>query len=367
MSSRTQIKIKQLAVITVAWLVVGLLMSIYDHLVLLTNNSQGLSADYSFALSLSMNLTSAVIGSMLGGSLLVFYVNVKYLDKPYGYTLLFVATAFIMVILIIIVVIAMMSIPIKTGKPFTDEVSREALKTFLMDSSRAKNTMIWSIVVLLTQLLLQVNTKFGQGTLGNIISGKYHTPKEENKIFMFLDLDSSTSIAEQLGDEKYHELLKDFFADITNPILDNKGEIYQYVGDEVVVAWNYRVGIKNNQCIRCFFDIKQQIQQNKEKYLKRYGFIPNFKGGIHCGKVVAGEIGIIKREITYSGDVLNTTSRILSMCKNFGAEIITSSNLFTGLKLDDSYAMTPLGTIKLRGKEKEVTLSAITQMNILTC
>lgn len=367
MSIRTQIKIKQLAVITVAWMVVGLLMSIYDHLVLLTNNSQGLSADYSFALSLSMNLTSAIIGSMLGGSLLVFYVNVKYLDKPYGYTLLFVATAFIIVILIIIVVIGMISIPIKTGKPFTDEVSREALKTFLMDSSRAKNTMIWSIVVLLTQLLLQINTKFGQGTLGNIISGKYHTPKEENKIFMFLDLDSSTTIAEQLGDEKYHELLKDFFADITNPILDNKGEIYQYVGDEVVVAWNYQIGIKNNQCIRCFFDIKHQIQRNKEKYLKRYGLIPNFKGGIHCGKVVAGEVGIIKREITYSGDVLNTTSRILSMCKNFGAEIITSSNLFTDLKLDDSYAMTPLGSIKLRGKEKEVTLSAITQMNMLAC
>lgn len=38
---------------------------------------------------------------------------------------------------------------------------------------------------------------------------------------MFLDLNSSTAIAEKLGDEKYHELLKDFFADITNPILDS--------------------------------------------------------------------------------------------------------------------------------------------------
>ncbi len=76
---------------------------------------------------------------------------------------------------------------------------------------------------------------------------------------MFLDINSSTTIAEELGDQKYHELLKDFFSDITNPIIDNNGEIYQYVGDEVVVAWKYEDGIENGKCIKCFFDIKTQI------------------------------------------------------------------------------------------------------------
>jgi adenylate cyclase len=54
---------------------------------------------------------------------------------------------------------------------------------------------------------------------------------------MFVDLLSSTTIAEALGNEKYHNLLHDFYADITNPIIYNKGEIYQYVGDEVIVSW----------------------------------------------------------------------------------------------------------------------------------
>ena len=90
-------------------------------------------------------------------------------------------------------------------------------------------------------------------------------------------------MAEQLGDETYHELLKDFFSDITNPILDNNGEIYQYVGDEVIVAWKYEDGIKDNQCVKCFFDIKVHINNLREKYLKRYGLVPAFKAGIHCG------------------------------------------------------------------------------------
>jgi adenylate cyclase len=128
-----------------------------------------------------------------------------------------------------------------------------------------------------------VNSKFGQANFWNIIRGKYNSPQAEKRIFMFLDINSSTTIAEQLGDEKYHALLKDFFADLTVPILENKGNIYQYVGDEVVVAWNYHDGTENLHCLRCFYDMKLQIQKRKDKYIERYGLIPTFKAGIHCG------------------------------------------------------------------------------------
>jgi adenylate cyclase len=360
MNRKTQLKITQLGVITIAWVVVGFLMSVYDHLVLLTNNSKGISAAYSFSFSVAMNMGSGLIGALLGGSLLVFFVNVKYQDKSYGYTITAVSVCFLFVILFIIAALGIISVPLRTGKPLSDPTTQEALKNFLLDSSRAKNIMIWSIVVSITQLLLQISSKFGQEAFGNILRGKYNIPREENRIFMFLDLNSSTAIAEQLGNEKYHDLLKDFFADIANPILETKGEIYQYVGDEVVVAWKHEDGIKDNQCVRCFFDIKTQIEDKKDKYLQRYGIVPSFKAGIHCGKVVAGEVGTVKRDITYSGDVLNTTSRILSMCKQFNAEVISSADLLAELCLSDhEYVAQPLGSIKLRGKEKEMLLSAL--------
>jgi adenylate cyclase len=357
MKQRTQLKLKQLVVITVAWLIVGVLMTVYDHLVLYSGNSLGPSQVYSFSLSLFLNLVSAFMGAMLGGSFLVFFVNTRYRDKSYGYTIIAVALGYIIVILLIMTMLAMVTVPLRTGKP----LSIEGLTNFLMDGTRVKNIVFWSIIVAMTQLLLQINSKFGQGALGKIILGKYNTPKEEKRIFMFLDLNGSTTMAEQLGDEKYHELLKDFFADITNPILDNKGEIYQYVGDEVIVAWKYEDGIENSHCVRCFFDIKVHIQKKKEKYLHRYGLIPAFKAGIHCGKVVAGEIGIVKRDITYSGDVLNTTSRILSMCKQLNAEIISSADLVAEL-LPGKYSTRPLGSIKLKGKEKEMSLSAMLEV-----
>jgi len=339
MNRRTQYKLRQLGIIIIAWLIIGFIMAVYDHMILYTNNSLGPSSDYTFLSSVIRNMFAALVGALLGGSLLVFFVNVKYQDKSYGYTVLAVMISFVLIILFINVLFRIFSV---------------------QDTHRLfKNGLAWGIVVAVTQLLLQINSKFGHGTFWNIVRGKYNTPREEQRIFMFLDINSSTTIAEQLGDQKYHEFLKDFFTDITNPILDNKGEIYQYAGDEVIVAWKYEDGIENSMCVRCFFDIKTYINNIKNKYLKRYGVVPTFKAGIHCGKVVAGEVGIIKRDITYSGDVLNTTSRIQGMCKQYDEEVIASSELINKLQLTSSYVVQALGSIKLKGKEHEMLLSSV--------
>jgi adenylate cyclase len=356
----TQLKLKQLRVIIIVWTIMGFLITVHDHLLLFTSNSLGPSGEYSFWITAARNMGAGLLGGILGGSLLVFYVNVKFQDRPYGYTILAVSISFILIVALISIIMGLILIPIQSGMPLSDPAAQQALENFLRDPSHIKAVIAWSFVVAVTQLLLQVNSKFGQGVFWNIIRGRYNTPKEEKRIFMFLDLNSSTTIAEQLGDEKYHALLKDFFADITNPIIDNKGTIYQYVGDEVVIAWNYDEGIENQHCIRCFFDMKLHIQKNKEKYLSRYGLIPSFKAGIHCGRVIAGEVGIIKRDITYSGDVLNTTSRILSKCGELNAEMIASSDLLSEIRLVKDYVTRPLGAMKLKGKEKEISLSALT-------
>jgi adenylate cyclase len=354
MNRGTQRKLKQLGIIIIAWLIIGFLITVYDQLVLF-GSSSNLFKEFTFETSLVINFGAAVIGALLGGSLLVFYINVRYQDKPYGYTIIAVMVSFILIITLIALIIAIILAPEPSVNAVLSSLKRMAPRTF-------KNVIVWSIVVAVTQLLLQVNSKFGQEAFWNIIRGKYNTPKEEKRIFMFLDMNSSTSIAEQLGDEKYHSLLKDFFADITQPILENKGEIYQYVGDEVVIAWKYEDGLENHQCVKCFFDMKLYVQNKKEKYLRKYGLIPSFKAGIHCGRVIAGEIGIIKRDVTYSGDVLNTTSRILNKCAELNEEVIASSDLLSELHFTKNYITRPLGAIKLRGKEKELLLNALLPM-----
>ena len=176
---------------------------------------------------------------------------------------------------------------------------------------------------------------------------------------MFLDMRSSTTIAEKIGNEKYFNLLNSLISDITSSILNNEGEIYQYVGDEIVISWSMKKGIRNGNCLRCFIEIQKKLVHLGTSYKKKYGLIPELKAGIHHGHVMAGEIGIIKKDIIYSGDVLNTTARIQGQCNQYGVDILISKETIDLIPNLKSYNLVPLGSIELRGKAIKIDLNTI--------
>ena len=58
-----------------------------------------------------------------------------------------------------------------------------------------------------------------------------------DRAFMFLDLKSSTHLAEKLEHVSYSRLVQDCYAELTVPLIQYNAEVYQYVGDEVVLTW----------------------------------------------------------------------------------------------------------------------------------
>lgn len=228
------------------------------------------------------------------------------------------------------------------------------------DRVNALNIVGFSFMVIL--LLQYINLTFrlvGPRILWNYIIGRYHTPKEEERIFMFLDMKSSTTIAEKLGHFRWHNMLNDFFFDLAEPVSRSEGSIYQYVGDEVVISWPKKRGLRNLNCIRCFFRIKKKINVKRDRYLKKYGFEPIFKAGYHIGKVVTGEIGDYKKEIVFHGDTINTASRIQDECNRLGRFILISEDLLNELNLDGEFVEEYMGSILLRGKGREIRLFSL--------
>lgn len=346
-------------IIVIVWTVLGVFLAVNNHLLLSSHLSGGYAENYTFATSLIINIFSAIFGALLGGGFLVFWLERKFRSAPFWKGIVAVCVAFIVIVAIITFLMAVGQTWYETGEFITGDSGGERFWELILTTQHLKNIIFWAAIVGLTQLTLQISDKFGQGLLWGVIIGKYHLPRKEERIFMFLDLKSSTTIAEQLGNEKYHEFLKSIFIDVTDPILQNRGEIYQYVGDEVVISWKMENGIMNNHCIRCFFDVREKLQSRKEKYVARFGVVPEFKAGIHFGKVIAGEIGIIKRDITYSGDVLNTTARIQSQCNVNNATLLASRDLMNLLKTENDLQAKALGSIELKGREEEVELIAL--------
>ena len=99
--------------------------------------------------------------------------------------------------------------------------------------------------------ILLTNRLLGKNVLINLLFGRYHRPREEIRIFLFADMVGSTTIAEQLGNDQFLRLLNRCFFTITDPVLHHGGEIYRYVGDEIIVTWKSSDQTANARALEC--------------------------------------------------------------------------------------------------------------------
>ncbi|MBN2158909.1 MAG: adenylate/guanylate cyclase domain-containing protein [Spirochaetes bacterium] len=225
-------------------------------------------------------------------------------------------------------------------------------------------TIVVSVIsILAVVLFINLARLLGQKGFFRLMVGLYHKPVLDRRIFMFIDLAGSTSIAEEIGDIGFHSFLNDFFFDATRPIVECKGEIYKYVGDEIIVTWAMKSGLKDGNALECYFMIEEKIDGLRDAYQAKYGFHPRFTAGIHCGTSVIGEMGDYKREVAFLGDVVNTTSRIQAECKARSRKLIISGTLKKEFNETDlsRYTFESLGSIALRGKKQEIELFSVSR------
>ena len=210
-----------------------------------------------------------------------------------------------------------------------------------------------------------VNNKFGPGILIPLLLGKYQEPSVEKRIFLFMDLKSSTAYAEKLGHLKYSEMIKDCFLLANKILVAHNAEIYQYVGDEVVITWREDAGLYKARCINYYFDFMDSLNSKKAYYYEKYGLVPVFKAGIHLGEVTAIEVGEIKKEIAYHGDTINTASRIQEVCNKYERNLVVSQRLVARLGDFEHFTSSPIGSELFKGKSKTVQLFCIEKNNAI--
>lgn len=213
--------------------------------------------------------------------------------------------------------------------------------------------------ILLLNFIVQINRKLGPGNLKNLVFGKYHRPKDEHRIFLFLDLKGSTTIAENLGHNIYSKLLRTCYHDLTDIVMRYNADIYQYVGDEVVLSWKIKDKDQTLRSVGMYFAYKARLENRREYYMKKYNTVPEFKGGMDLGVVTVAEIGDIKREIAYHGDVLNTAARIQEQCKVLNKDLLISEHVEEKLIRLNEFRKEFVGDFNLRGKEKAMKIYSL--------
>ena len=221
-------------------------------------------------------------------------------------------------------------------------------------------TLAFSLTAaLIFNFFLMLNRMLGQNVLGAFVTGRYHRPREEERIFLFADLAGSTATAERVGNAQFHRLLNDVIMDLTEPVLEAGGEIHAYVGDEVIATWPLAQGLENAACLRCCFGIQERLAARAAAYLKAYGLVPRLRMALHAGPVIAGEMGDVKRQIVFLGDAVNAAARLEQACRELDRDILISDALFDRLELPESVCAEPLGPIALRGRAEPTEVFAL--------
>lgn len=215
---------------------------------------------------------------------------------------------------------------------------------------------ISALIAAIFSLAIETTRLLGTEATIALFWGRYTRPRLEERVVMFADVTGSTALAEDIGELKFHDFLRDVMFDISDAVHLSGGEIHKYIGDAVVVTWPQAKGIEDAACLNCAQGMHASIAAKSEVYLKTYGTKAELRIALHCGQLAAGEVGDWKKEIAFLGDTMNTTARIETAAKALGADTALSDALAKILPESTRLKLRRLPSYAAQGKNKELQL-----------
>ena len=330
-------------------------MRYYGH------DETGQLPDENYTFGIILALTIGVLSGVMYSVLDLFYPRQFLRKKSFGFIIV-TKSIFFLIFFVLISIVAKIQYDIMQGREFTG--FNDYLVSLFTNNGRSTLVIFiyTSVFAVFLNFMQQIDRKYGPGILINVFIGKYHKPREEYKLFMFLDMKSSTAIAEKLGHLKYSELMQDFFYDLSDHAYNYYSWIYQYVGDEAVLTWNVKNHKSIAQCLKLFFQITDEIKRRSNYYTRKYGVVPSFRAGVHLGLVTVAEVGKFRREIAYHGGTINLASRIQHKSKILDKDLLISEDTYKLIEetnLKDIYRFGYLGKFSILGKKDPIGLISV--------
>jgi len=225
---------------------------------------------------------------------------------------------------------------------------------------KASDVLFSLALCVAVNLLFGVNELLGPGVLFAFAAGRYYQPCIEERALLFIDMRSSTAIAERLGERRFMDFLNRFIADVSLAVGAAGGEIHKYVGDEIIATWRLAAGLNEAGCVRACFAALDRLAARGANYEREFGLSADFRAGLHCGPVVVGELGYLKKEIALIGDAMNTAARIEEACRETDCRVLASAALLERLAaLPPGVGKRALGPLPLRGKSQAIEIYAL--------
>jgi adenylate cyclase len=259
----------------------------------------------------------------------IAYAGISYLAFTYGYLILPTA-------------IPVAAIALSGLSFFTVGAIRDQLEKFHL-----RNTLERYVAAPIVQEILKQPDDFHA-----LLKGK-----KLKAAVLFSDIRGFTTLSYKLPPEQLIELLNLYFNSMVEAIVEAGGTVDKFIGDAVMAEFGFPVSQGEKQdalnAIRAALGMRKALATLRSQFIQE-GRTPFFNGiGINFGEVIAGDIGSFRRrEYGVIGDTVNVASRVESMTKKFGTDIVITESLYQ--LVEDEVEVLDLGEHPLKGREENL-------------
>jgi adenylate cyclase len=174
---------------------------------------------------------------------------------------------------------------------------------------------------------------------------------------LFSDIRGFTALSEGLTPEELTRLMNKYLTEMTNIVLEQDGVLDKYIGDALMAFWGAPLPQPHHPERAAHTAIKmiKRLSELNQSNTWPEGRKINIGIGINTGQMVVGNMGADRRfDYTVLGDAVNLGSRVESINKQYGTQIIVSE--FTKEKLPDEFATRYLDKVAVKGKKEPVKI-----------
>lgn len=194
----------------------------------------------------------------------------------------------------------------------------------------------------------QFIVKLGRENIEQVQEGD---SSEAEVSLMFHDIRNFTRLSETMTAHENFRFINSYLSKVSPVIEKHNGFIDKFLGDAIMAIFPKGEGNALNAAIDMRLAL---LEYNKRRYNFSYPAIET-GAGIHAGNVMMGTVGSLNRlDTTVIGDVVNTTSRLESITKQYKAGILASGEAVALSGIPSNASSRPLDRILLRGKSKPI-------------
>ncbi len=177
--------------------------------------------------------------------------------------------------------------------------------------------------------------------------------RENNVTILFTDIRGYTTRTESSTPAQIFQFVKEYMGMVGPIIRKNNGIINQYLGDGIMAIFQHSPEDALKACI----EMQAEINNYNHNLLERNETPIKVGMGIHSGPLIMGIIGDeTRRDATVISDSVNTSARIESITKEYGADILLSLEALNKIENRHQFHFRCLGKASVKGKDTQIEL-----------